>query len=98
LYEIYIATGFTPNNDGINDWLYVQGGTEVVNVKSFNVFDRWGEMVFAASDFAPNDFDIGWNGEFQGQQAPSGVYAWTAEVEFSDGRMVLFKGSTTLLR
>ena len=52
---IYVATGFTPNGDGVNDFLFVQGGMGSERVISFEVFDRWGERVFLAQDTPLND-------------------------------------------
>ena len=43
--------GFTPNGDGVNDRLFVQGdAAKIRNVKSFRVYDRWGELVFDGVD------------------------------------------------
>lgn len=94
---IYVATGFSPNNDGTNDFLFIQGDDELVKVNSFTVYNRWGELVFETKDIAPNSPELGWNGFFDGQKADSGVYGWITEVEFSDGSVQIIKGNTTLL-
>jgi gliding motility-associated-like protein len=95
---VYIATGFTPNNDGVNDWLFVQGDHNAVKVTDFKVYDRWGELVFLNKDFGLNDPNTGWDGTFKGDNAGSGVYGWVIEVEFSDGIKKIYKGNTSLIR
>lgn len=95
---VYIASGFTPNNDGVNDWLFVQGDHNAVKVTSFLVYDRWGELIFENKDFGLNDPNNGWDGKFKGDFASNGVYGWIVEVEFSDGVRKVYKGNTTLIR
>ncbi|MEM1326494.1 MAG: proprotein convertase P-domain-containing protein [Bacteroidota bacterium] len=92
-----VPTGFTPDGDLLNDQLRTHGtaGTQVLH---FRVFDRWGELVYEATDFGVNDETMGWNGNFRGQPMPAGVYVWVAEVEYEDGLTEVFKGSTQLLR
>ena len=95
---VYVATGFSPNGDGVNDFLFVQGDPTVVGVRNFRVYDRWGELVFENSDFEVNNPTTGWDGVFKGQQMNSSVFSWMAEVEFLDGEVIIYKGNTTLVR
>jgi len=92
-----VPTGFTPNDDGINDRLLVHG-KEGTRIRTFRVFDRWGELIFEATDFSVNDPDIGWDGFYKGQPMNSGVFLWYLEVEYLDGAQDVFKGQTTLIR
>jgi gliding motility-associated-like protein len=94
---IYIATGFTPNNDGINDVLFVQGTLQIAKVIHFHVYNRWGELVFKNGNFQPNVDGFGWNGYFEGNKAPAGVYGWIADIEFVDGEILRVQGNTTLI-
>jgi gliding motility-associated-like protein len=95
---VFIANGFTPNNDGNNDVLYIQGGRGTLQVKSFQVFDRWGELIFLAENTPLNDDSYGWDGTYKGQEMNSGMFIWTVDVEFEDGQTVTYKGSTFLIR
>jgi gliding motility-associated-like protein len=95
---VYVATGFTPNNDGINETLYVQGDFNAAKVVSFDVYDRWGEKIFVTRDVELNDPATGWDGTFKNQPMQSGVYGWVAEIEFTDGERIVYKGNTTLVR
>lgn len=98
---IHVPTAFTPNQDNNNDLLLIHGkpGSKVL---TFQVFDRWGELVFQSGNpngqLEVNDETLGWDGNFRGQAMNTGIYIWHAEVEFIDGRRESFNGNTTLLR
>ncbi|MGB0985495.1 MAG: gliding motility-associated C-terminal domain-containing protein, partial [Saprospiraceae bacterium] len=95
--NIYVATGFSPNNNGTNDRLFIQGD-ERVQVTYFRVYDRWGELVFESRDHAVNDPNLGWDGTFNGQAMNIGTFGWVAEVVFLDGKIEVFKGNVVLIR
>lgn len=95
---VYVASGFTPNGDNVNEWLFVQGDLNVVKVVSFQVFDRWGEKVFESRDHPLNDPSFGWDGTFKNQPVNNGVFGWSLEVEFIDGIRQVYKGNTTVIR
>ncbi|MBL7805342.1 MAG: proprotein convertase P-domain-containing protein [Saprospiraceae bacterium] len=96
---IFVPTGFTPNGDFNNDLLVVYGKTRTVRqITSFRVYDRWGELVWEDKNFPINDDNRGWDGNFRGEACQSGVYIWTAEVEYLDGYTETAKGHTTLIR
>lgn len=96
---IFVPTGFTPNGDNSNDLLlaHARSGVEVT-IRYFRVYDRWGELLFEATDFAPNDPGIGWDGNFRGTPAQAGLYIWHIGVEFPDRNREVFTGQTTLIR
>jgi len=94
----FVPNVFSPNNDGVNDVLFSFAGESVSNVKSFQIFDRWGEPLFNVFNIQPNDIQMGWDGKFRGEILEAGVYVYFAEVEFIDGETELFKGDVTLLR
>lgn len=97
--HVYVPNVFSPNDDGVNDLLNIgaKPGT-VRNIKTFQVYGRWGESLYVLENFQPNDISIGWNGKFRGQWMNPGVYAWLMEVEFIDGVTELYKGDVTILR
>ena len=95
---VFVANAFTPNLDGNNDFLFVQGGNGTLQVKEFKVFDRWGELVFEQTNVPMNSEQDGWDGTFNGNAMNPGTFAWFAIVEFRDGRQITYKGSTLLLR
>jgi len=92
-----VPTGFTPNGDGTNDRLLVHG-KEGTTIRTFRIYDRWGELLYEAHDFEVNDANIGWDGSFVGKMMNSGVYLWYVDAEYVDGVREVFKGQTTLIR
>ncbi len=98
--HIYIPNAFSPwKEDGDNDvFLIFADGEQIDKVDHFQVFDRWGEMVFTDKDFQPNDPAHGWNGRLRGQLMVPAVFVYYAEIRLIDGRVLLFKGDVTLVR
>ncbi|MFM9951772.1 MAG: gliding motility-associated C-terminal domain-containing protein [Saprospiraceae bacterium] len=97
--DVFIPNAFSPDNDGTNDVLMIFAGDEVVRIKSFQVFNRWGESVFEVYTFLPNDPIYGWNGAGRGGQVfNAAVFVYLAEVEFIDGSTKLYTGDVSLIR
>ncbi len=95
---VYIPNAFSPNNDGNNEIFMVYGGKDVLKVNSFQIFDRWGAIVFERDNFQPNDALFGWDGTHKGQTLNPAVFVYFAEIEFIDGRVEIYKGDLTLFR
>lgn len=97
--NIFVPTAFSPyNNDGNNDKLMIfTGDLGVAEIELFEVFTRWGEQVFHASNFQPNDENYGWDGLHLNQQMNPAVFVWYANVRLIDGRIISIKGDTTLI-
>lgn len=96
-WEVMVPTGFTPNGDGVNDRLIVLGNPDVI-INRFEVFNRWGELIYLAEDYMINDYTIGWDGIFKGQQASSDLYLWKVAVTLPNGKFANYVGSSSLLR
>jgi gliding motility-associated-like protein len=88
---VFVPSAFTPNNDGNNDLLFVRGPN--IQQLSFQVFNRWGEMVFET-----NDLNRGWDGRFRGENAPPAVYAYQLKAICYNGTTYTTKGDVTLIR
>ncbi|MCC6462211.1 MAG: choice-of-anchor L domain-containing protein [Saprospiraceae bacterium] len=95
--KVFVPTGFSPNSDGNNDALFPHG-QHTARMLSFQVFDRWGELLFQSNNFMLNDPASGWDGRFRGEDMNPGVYVWVLEVEYLDGVREVLKGNTTLIR
>ena len=96
--EVFVPSAFSPDGNGINDAFTVFAGPGVRLVRSFTVFDRWGEKVFEGKNFAPNDPSLGWDGTIRGHKAKPAVFIYWAEVEFINGETKVVSGDTVLLR
>lgn len=96
---VYVPTGFSPNGDLENDRLVVHGKSrQVRNIRVFQVYDRWGELVFEDRDFNVNDLARGWDGQWRGEDCDPGVYAWYLEAAYPDGYEEALKGEVMLIR
>ncbi|MCB0637144.1 MAG: gliding motility-associated C-terminal domain-containing protein, partial [Lewinella sp.] len=96
--DVFVPTAFSPNGDGFNDLLLVYGSNLIVNVKTFLIFNRWGEQVFQAYDFQPEDTNAGWDGTHRGQALNAGVFVYMVEVEYLDGETRIFSGDVLLMK
>jgi gliding motility-associated-like protein len=97
--KVYIPNIFSPNGDGVNDFVTVFGKeSQISEVNYFAIFDRWGNRVFENVHFALNDPNSGWDGKFNERNASLGVYAYVAIVELINGERVTIGGDVTLIR
>ncbi|HVY75398.1 MAG TPA: PKD domain-containing protein [Puia sp.] len=94
---VYIPNAFSPNHDGNND-LFYPVGSGVKGIKIFQVYSRWGQLLFSKQNFALNDHSFGWDGTLNGIAQPAGTYVYMAEVECYTGEVYLLKGTVELLR
>ena len=95
-HQVYIPNAFSPNGDGNNDYFTVYAGDNVHHIKTLQVFDRWGNALFAKSDIIIGKESDGWDGSSMGKKLQQGVYVYYVEVTFTDGVTKVFKGDITL--
>ncbi len=90
--KFYVPSGFTPNNDGLNDYLKpIPVG--IKEFKYFRVYNRWGQLIFDLKSNAR-----GWDGTIAGKvQSTQGV-VWMAEGIGIDNRTYIQKGTCILIR
>jgi gliding motility-associated-like protein len=96
--EVYVPNVFSPNDDGENDRFAVYGGAEVRRVRVFQVWSRWGELIYEQKDLDANDESRGWDGYYKGRVLTPDVYTWFAEVEFVNDAVSSYKGDVSLFR
>lgn len=96
--DYFTPTGFSPNDDGINDTFTIFGGSQINQINYLRVFSRWGQLLFEGRQLAPNDAFSGWDGTYNNQPAPGGNYIFSAEIEYQDGRTEILSGAFVLLR
>jgi gliding motility-associated-like protein len=92
--RVYVPNIFNPETN----ILTVYGGEEVVEIERFTIFDRWGEQLYERTGFAPNNEFDGWDGTYKGEHLPPGVYVFTVQVRFIDGKVQLLSGDVTIYR
>lgn len=77
--KLYMPNVFSANIDGTNDEFRPYAGAGVSRILSFRIFDRWGNAVYEALDYAPTD-EKGWDGYYRGQRLSEGVYTYHVRV------------------
>ena len=96
--SVFIPTAFSPNADGLNDYLTVFADPTVTKVVSLKIFDRWGGLVFEKNGFPLNLVVSGWDGLIKGKPAEGGVYVVLVELEKVGGRKSMATGEVHLIR
>lgn len=90
---IAVPSAFTPNNDGLNDYLYPLNAYKAINLV-FRVYNRYGQIVFEGRDRTAK-----WDGTFKGIQQAAGTYVWTLQYTEPDtGKWITQKGTAVLIR
>jgi len=97
-YSVYFPNIFSPNGDGINDFFIANGGTDLIAINNFRIFDRLGNQVFLQSTLLPNNLADGWNGQFNGTNVAEGVYLYLVDLVMDDGVERTVSGMVTLVR
>ena len=90
---IDIPSGFTPNGDGLNDYLYPLNAFKASNL-NFKVYNRYGQVIYESTDWQKK-----WDGRVKGELQPSGTYVWTLDYTHKDtGQTFHLKGTSVLIR
>lgn len=93
----WLPNTFTPNNDGQNDIFYVRG-KGIKSIKSFRIFNRWGQQVFERNNFGVEDPTSGWDGKVNGVPVAPDVFVYVAEMVCDTNEDFTLKGNVMLLR
>jgi gliding motility-associated-like protein len=95
--DLVLPSAFTPDQDGHNDWFRAKGANQGVDDFSLYVYNKWGQLVWHTSDLL-----AGWDGTFNGQACPLGVYSYilrySSSGEAIKKKSILKKGMVTLIR
>lgn len=91
-YRFGLPEAFTPNEDGTNDILKVNG-VGIKQLLEFRIFNRWGTEVFFS-----DDINRGWDGSYKGNPQPIDSYVYTIRAEMWNGNIAEEKGTFSLLR
>ncbi len=91
-YSIDVPTAFTPNGDGVNDKIYVDGWG-IKDLEYFKIFNRFGEQVFSSTNLYE-----GWDGYYKGKLQPVDTYRYVAAVRSYDDKIRTKQGTIKLLK
>ena len=103
---VQVPNSFSPNGDGVNDFLkvltnvdadnnYTNGFAEggAIAEIDFRIYNRYGILVFKTSD--PHE---GWDGTFKGKPENPASFVYTIDYRLINGRSSNLKGNVTLFR
>ena len=96
--QIYIPNAFSPDGDGRDDYFTVFGNESISMIRSMQIYNRWGNLVFEATDILPNDETQGWDGNYSNIEGNTNVYVYKIEVEDTFGNTFYETGSITIIR
>jgi len=88
---IAVPTAFTPNGDGLNDYLYPLNAYKATNL-IFRVYNRFGELIFETKDWTRK-----WDGTKNDLQQPAGTYIWMLSYNDAANKKVSLRGTTVLI-
>jgi gliding motility-associated-like protein len=95
--QLFVPNTFTPNNDGNNDYFFPQG-KGLSTVKSFRVYNRWGELIFDRQDMKINEPTAGWDGTYKMNQLKPDVFVYIIKGFCESGEPIELKGDISLVR
>jgi gliding motility-associated-like protein len=100
--DIVFPNAFTPNTAGssggyydpksIDNDIFFPYSSGVIDFK-FQIFDRWGELIFETDNIKQ-----GWDGYYRDKPCQVGVYVWKAYAKLNNGKIFNKTGDVTLLK
>ena len=90
-YHVYLANVFTPNGDGENDVLYVQG--KGVDSFELTIYNRWGNKVFETSEMSS-----GWDGTYNEKEQDNSVFVYVITATFVNGNEISEQGNISIIK
>jgi gliding motility-associated-like protein len=89
--NLIIYSGFTPNDDGINDEWDIDYWQYYLNM-TVDVYNRWGGLVFSSKGYSD---DKRWDGTYKGKPVSVGTYWYV--INLNDGSKPI-SGHVTIVR
>lgn len=89
--RLFVPNAFTPNGDQLND-LFLPIGNGILQYE-MSIYNRWGEKVFYS-----DSLELGWDGRYNGQLQPNGMYNYVLHYLISRDRYKTQKGLLYLSR
>jgi len=89
--EIFIPNIFSPNGDGQNDFLEIEG-PRLFNYE-IQIYDRWGKLVFRSTEQKDK-----WGGTFKGTPLAEQTFVYTLVGETVLGEKINLSGNVTIVK
>jgi len=89
---IAVPSAFTPNGDGLNDYLYPLNAYKATNLL-LRIYNRHGQLLFETRDWTKK-----WDGTVRGMKQATDTFVWMLEYNDVEHKKVFLKGTTVLIR
>ena len=76
--DVIVYNAFTPNGDGINDFLAIDNIEKYLNNR-VDIYNRWGNKVFSTTRY--HNTNNNWDGKLNGKVVSSGTYFYIIETK-----------------
>lgn len=96
--EIFVPGGFSPNQDGMNDYFVIRRPSQTTI--QLEIFNRWGNLIYRSADYK-NDWNGRTNqpGNVLGAEIPDGTYFYIINgIDRATGKVTRLNGYITLKR
>jgi gliding motility-associated-like protein len=89
VYQIFIPSAFTPNNDGDNDNFKL----EIIGQKEYTmtIFNRWGEIIYKEKNGI-------WDGKLNNNLVQNGTYSYSILVSDFKDKYFIYTGIVNLIK
>ena len=95
---VYIPSAFSPNDDGVNDYFQIYASPAIQLIKSFQIVDYEGRLMYQVKNTHSANLPEGWDGFFKGQPMTPAVFIVFVEVILIDGTEAQFVKTMNLVR
>lgn len=89
---IFVPNTFTPDGDGRNDDFFVKEFGMIKDLLSFQIFNRWGQLIYQTTNYKP------WDGTYLGEPAQQDTYVYRVEYVDALNKKGVLTGHVNLLR
>lgn len=96
--EVFFPNIINQNSTQFNNRFYFQSSVPFISGAKWQIYDRWGNLVFALDNFELNNPDYSWDGTFHGMKVEQGVYTWVCEFVYLDGYIETIANTITVIR
>jgi gliding motility-associated-like protein len=92
-FNFWMPNAFSPDGDTKNDILIPQGTGWMPDDYTFEIFDRWGELIFKTDD--PT---MAWDGKVRGSKGTDEIYVWHVFLKDIYDKEHEFRGHVLIMR
>ena len=91
--DVFLPSAFSPDGDQVNDiWSIYGNPYQIERIEQVLIFDRWGGLLYQATDLPLNSDRHGWDGTRAGQALDAGVYVYMVEFQLVNGQRRVLGG------